>query len=488
MGARSSRLDGIDNDVSWSLFDSAPDAMVVVSTSGDVVFVNQQAAALFGAPSDQLVDRPVDDLLPPEVRGAHRAHRNRYRARPDVRGMGADLQLRAVRVDGSEFHAEISLSPLELGAELFVVAAVRDIGARVASEDHLHRVLRTLDASADGLFIFDADTLQYSHVNEGAVRLVGYAASELVGMTPVHLNPYRGEAEYRELIAELFASPERTVHREARLLRRDGVEVPVEKTYQAAPEARDGSRWIIAVARDISARLAHEEEMRQSQDALRQAEQVLLLVEDRDRIARDLHDTVIQRLFGVGLGLQTTLATADDRTRARLDTAIDEIDTTIRELRTTIFSLQGSRVAPEGLRGRILTVISDAGRASGVEPRLEFEGSIDTLDDRIVEHLVPTLREALSNVAHHAQARSVRVVLSVTDDVVLSVTDDGIGMSREVIGGNGLTNMAHRATELGGTATLTPGPKSGCRFEWRVPLIPVTSSVDTTSPMASTHD
>jgi len=163
------------------------------------------------------------------------------------------------------------------------------------------------------------------------------------------------------------------MQRDAQMLRSDGVEVPVEKTYQAAPPARDGSRWIIAVARDVSARLRHEDELRQSQDTLRQAEQVMALVEDRDRIARDLHDTVIQRLFGVGLGLQTTLATVDDRTRLRLDASIDEIDTTIRELRTTIFALQGSRIAPDGLRGQLLTVTSDAGRASGLEPRLEFQ-------------------------------------------------------------------------------------------------------------------
>ena len=469
----SARSESVGIDESWSLFNSAPDAIVVVSSSGEVVFANTQATDLFAAPINEWLGRSVDEFLPAELRGAHRAHRTRYRARPEVRSMGADLQLRAVRLDGSEFHAEISLSPLQRGGDSFVVAAVRDITDRVATEDHLHRVLLTLDASTDGLFIFDADTLQYSHVNEGAVRLVGYPASQLITMTPVHLNPYGDEATYRDLIAQLFVSPDQAIQRDAVLLRSDGVEVPVEKTYQAAPPARDGSRWIIAVARDISVRLAHEAAMRHSQDAVRQAEQVMLLVEDRDRIARDLHDTVIQRLFGVGLALQTTLATTDDRTRLRLDASIDEIDTTIRELRTTIFSLHGSRIAPEGLRGRILTVASDAGRASGVEPRLEFAGSIDTLDDRIAEHLIPTLREALSNVAHHAHARSVRVVVSVTNEVAMTVTDDGVGITREVIGGNGLDNMASRAAELGGIATLTAGPEGGCQFEWRVPLVPV---------------
>ncbi len=176
------------------------------------------------------------------------------------------------------------------------------------------------------------------------------------------------------------------------------------------------------------------------------------------------------------------------RTRARLDASIDEIDVTIRELRATIFSLQGSRIAPEGLRGRLLTVISDAGRASGMDPRVEFEGSIETLDERISEHLIPTLREALSNVAHHAHTRSVRVVVSVTDVVVLTVTDDGVGVSGEVIGGNGLENLASRAAELGGTATLSPGPDGGCRFKWRVPFVPAISTVHTPAALVASND
>ena len=104
----------------------------------------------------------MEELVPDDVRAVHRAHRTRYQAAPTVRAMGAGLLLRARRGDGSEFPVEISLSPLSMGATAYTVAAVRDVTDRVEAEDHLHRVLHTLDSSDDAVFIFDADSLRYS--------------------------------------------------------------------------------------------------------------------------------------------------------------------------------------------------------------------------------------------------------------------------------------------------------------------------------------
>jgi len=471
VGRRSHLLDGSGDDFAWSLFDAAPDAVLVVAESGEIAFANDQASAMFHCDLDDLVGASVDALVPADVRARHRAHRTRYRVHPEVRSMGGGLQLRAHRPDGSEFDCEISLSPLSLDGATFVVAGVRDVGERVAAEDHLRRVLHTLDASDDGIFLFDADTLVYSHVNSGAVRLVGYEREELERMTPMHLNPYSSEAEYRELIAGLLADPDATAQRQTRLLRKDGTEVPVEKTYRAGPVSRDGSRWIVGLARDITSRLEAEAELVERNAQLQAARQAVLLAEDHDRLARDLHDTVIQRLFAAGLSLQAAAAmSADDRVKARLATTVDDLDATIRELRNAIFALQSPEPGPAGVRGRILDVITEASGAMGIEPRIQFEGAVETIDERIVEHLIATLREALSNVARHAHASSVRVNVTVGDEIELQVIDDGVGIAGEVFGGNGVANMARRAEKLGGRAVLGPnatGP--GCRLEWRVP-------------------
>ncbi len=475
MAGFSDQLDDSDGELAWGLLDAAPDGVLVVNPAGDIVFVNERAVGMFAADgTEQLIGLTVDELLPEQARGAHRAHRTRYRANPEVRAMGAGRTLLARRLDGTEFYTEISLSPLEHDDELLIVADVRDITARVASEDHLHRVLLTLDASDDGVFMFDAETLAYTYVNEGAVRLVAYGRADLFEMTPLHLNPYATESEYHDIVARLLADPDREIRREARLLRKDGVEVPVEKTYRAAPAGRDGSRWIIATARDISARLAAEDELRLHQEALREAEQVVVLADERDRIARDLHDTVIQRLFGTGLGLQSIIAASDGVVRDRLEKAIDDLDDTIRELRSAIFSLQGSaKAGPGGLRGELLAVVNEATTAAGLESRVQFDGPIESLDPAIAAELAPTLREALTNVAKHAQAHTVRIEVTVRDGfAALHVTDDGRGIRGEVFGGHGLTNLRQRAESLGGSLELSVCPEGGSQFCWTVPAEP----------------
>ena len=142
---------------------------------------------------------------------------------------GAGFELRTRRSDWTEFPVEISLSPLRLGDEVFAVAAVRDITERVEAEEQLRRVLRTLDATDDGVFIFDAETLRYSFVNEGAVRLIGYDRDELMTMTPLHLNPYASEVEYRRLVDSLVADDTSAAVRQTTMLRKDGEEIRVEK-------------------------------------------------------------------------------------------------------------------------------------------------------------------------------------------------------------------------------------------------------------------
>jgi PAS domain S-box-containing protein len=471
MGVRSPLLKSYGDDFAWSLLDAAPDATLIVSGTGEIVFVNDHAGDLFGFELADLLGRVIDDLLPDGVRSVHRAHRTRFRAAPTVRAMGAGLDLWAHRGDGSEFPVEISLSPLALGDEVFVVASIRDITERVEADDQLRRVLRTLDASDDAVFIFDAATLRFSFVNDGAVRLVGYRRDELLTMTPLHLNPYTTESEYQRLVASLLTEGSSLVRR-ATILRKDGSEVAVEKTLHSAITGRDGNQSVITLARDVTARLATEAELRQNQDALRDAQQTLAVTEDRERIARDLHDTVIQRLFAEGLGLQAALGGVGDpeRTRARLELAIDGLDQTIRELRTAVFSLQGAASAPGGLRGRLLQVVTDATDGLGFEPRLQFDGSIETIDDCIAEQLLPVLREALSNIARHAHANNVRAAVTVDDDVTLTVADDGVGVPGQVLGGRGLNNLAERARSLGGNLAVDPQPAGGSLLTWSVPV------------------
>ena len=157
--------------------------------------------------------------------------------------------------------------------------------------------------------------------------------------------------------------------------------------------------------------------------------QRLTLASDRERIARDLHDTVIQRLFATGLALQSSLPLVDSvDLRDRLESAITDLDDTIRQVRTTIFSLEPPSTAERGVRARVLEVCADAGRSLGFEPEVRFAGPIDRqVSVGLASELLATLREALTNVARHAGASQAEVELSVDHDLHLRVLDDGAG-------------------------------------------------------------
>lgn len=208
----------------------------------------------------------------------------------------------------------------------------------------------------------------------------------------------------------------------------------------------------------------------------RSEQQRLAVLEDRDRIARDLHDLVIQRLFATGMMLQgASRTTRQPEVGERIERAVQELDATILEVRSTIFALHEGRGEPTGLRGRVLRELGAAAHSLGFEPTLRFDGPVDSVvPDDIGDHVVAALREALSNVARHANATTVRVSLSVDDnDVVLIVTDNGVGMATDSRRRSGLANLEKRATELEGTCEVESAPGGGgTRLVWRAPVRP----------------
>lgn len=200
------------------------------------------------------------------------------------------------------------------------------------------------------------------------------------------------------------------------------------------------------------------------------------VVEDRERIARDLHDTVIQQLYATGMSLTAALRLAEKpEVIDRLKQSIDDLDRTMRSIRSTIFALEAEDRGTSGLRADVLRLVNRSENALGFAPRLSFDGLVDTtVPEGIADHLLATLREALSNVAKHAKANRVDVAVSVSGgDVELCVSDDGVGVSDSPrAAGSGLRNLADRAEALGGAFTVGPGEGGGTIATWRVPLSP----------------
>ncbi len=202
--------------------------------------------------------------------------------------------------------------------------------------------------------------------------------------------------------------------------------------------------------------------------------------EDRDRMARDLHDGVIQRLFAIGLSLQGLAATpGGSAVGPQLGQTIAEIDETIRQIRGTIFELGGSGDG-RGIRARMLALADELRPVVGFDVPVEFNGAVDTwVSTAVADQLLPTLREALTNIGRHAHATRARVRLSVAGRLLhLEVTDNGRGFVEPPApgGGMGLPNMRHRAEALGGTLQVTHPAVGGTTLVWEVPIAPERSA------------
>lgn len=266
----------------------------------------------------------------------------------------------------------------------------------------------------------------------------------------------------------------------------------------------DRTRGVLAIARRAGRVPFEAEDLELARGFSNQASLALELAEaraereratvldERDRIAADLHDHIIQRLFGAGLALHGVAARlGGDPMRDRVVRVIDDLDDTIAQIRTSIFAMrQAGTETPDGLRSRVLSAVTEAASALGHTPALRFSGPIDALtrsdlDSPLVDDLIAVLRESLTNVARHARARRVEVDLSIADRtapageladpataptwLTLQVSDDGAGIG-DSTRRSGLANLDRRARRHGGTMSIEAVRPTGTRLSWSVPV------------------
>ena len=366
--------------------------------------------------------------------------------------------LQSIRSGG---HPQGTLVPGCDRERIVTVAVMRGDLIRPTAEAIATRVL---DSSPDGLIVVETGG-RISYANESMHDMAGAVAS-LVGRYVDELVPDAVRAQHRQLRQTFEADPkQRSMGSglELMLRRLDGDEVPVE--ISLSPFSDETGSYVIAAVRDMT-------ERRQNDRRLAIANEQLALVLERERIGRDLHDVILQKLYGTGLTTQAIAAACDDVIAGRLDAVVGEIDRIIAEVRTIVFTLGGS--GQRGAMGQDLAdIVAQSSRVLGFTPALRIEGPVDSvMSNEAATEMFASMREALGNVARHASATTVDVVIVVEgQSVVMTVTDNGVGppeMSGQPRHGNGLLNLRARAAMLGGTCTLAPGADRGSVLSWSV--------------------
>ncbi len=575
----------------WTMVESSPDGMLLVDQGGRLVLVNGQIERMFGFAREDLIGMSVDVLLPERFRDRHKSHRSRYRAGPEPRAMGTDLNLWARRQDGSEFPVEVSLSPVESDSGPGVVATVRDVTQKFNAETEVHAVLHTVNSARDGVFMFDPDSLRFTYVNQGAVKQLGYSSQQLLSMTPLDIKPEFTEDSFRKVLEPLLSGEQGSVMLTTMHRRSDGDKVPVEIVLEYPEASANGRpRRLVALVRDITERIEAERAREASELAFRTAfegapvgmaivdfgdpvrrpilsvnralcdllgyepEQLLKLgftdlthpddagdsdewalranrgeavrftvekryihadgheiwvwvhaavmdrgpgdstrvlvhvadltearrarrdearlriLEDRARLAEDLHDLIIQRLFAAGMGLQSLQShITDEIAKERLQRTVDELDRAITDMRSAIFRLHSH--AMTGKEGDIEAIVDAVVPSLGFRPELFIVGDPERIPGMVVEQLLPALSEGLTNVARHAQANSVEISIRIGDHLILTIADDGTGVNPDSAHGHGLKNLRSRAERVGGTATLANQETGGALLTWQTGIL-----------------
>ncbi len=485
---------------------SSLDAIVSMTFEGLITSWNPAAESLLGWGDEEARGKHISMLVPEHSSSVLEALLDGAETGQDIGARDTTWRHR----DGREIDVAVSVSPLKdrSGSLRGFSSIARDISERKAAEHELRRLLeeeKRLERQHAASAEIRLALLSGSTVVE-TLTLICRRAAELVD-SPVAAICLKGTEGMRVvsgvgLDEEVVGMPlppglslTEKVIESGQLIefarRRDGSAVQLPESVPDGPtlgvpivtrgrtEAAlilirgTGSEKFGTSARLFAEALASQAALALELEQARRMREEAMLVGDRERIGRDLHDHVIQRLFAAGLGLQGSLVLIESPpARERLSETIDLLDETIREIRNTIFGLSEQRRGERSLRSQVLALAEEARTGLGFQPAVNFDGPVDAgIPGTVTAHVLAVVREALSNVARHAKATSVKVEISLSGgSLLVSVLDDGVGIARTASRTSGLANLEERARLLGGSCQVAPAEGGGTLLEWRVPV------------------
>lgn len=475
--------------------DKAPIGMCLIGLDGRFLRVNEALCRLAGRTEEELLAFTFHDLTHPDDR---EVDLTLYQECLRAQRAGYEIDKRYLRADGEVIAARLSVSLIRdgLGHPLHFVCQIVDLTERARLEEQLEASIRI---ARDLLSAVGEESLQHIAQEAAAIARADRVLALLPTRDPDHLQVAVAVGEDVESLPGTVVSMEGTIIGEVARSGEPRVLDGPQATVAAATEVHfappgglgpsmvipllgeHGPRGALALGRnpgrppfaaaevELARAFAQQAAVALELAHSRRLAQQVELLEDRDRIARDLHDHVIQRLFAAGLTLQAMTGGLDEARADRLTRCIEEIDETIAQIRSAIYGLRtplGPKVSTT--RERILEVLTDVAPLLPAAPVVQFAGPLDVLpSDEVIDDLIAVLRETLTNVARHAHADSVHVTITARTDsreLAVEVMDDGVGL-----GGSerrsGLANLRKRAESRGGTFAVTP-PRPAAAPGW----------------------
>jgi PAS domain S-box-containing protein len=491
-------IEPASDPVRTSVFDLLPDGIVIVDLDGRIAYVNEQLSAMSGYTREELVGREIDELVPDAQRAQHGAHRTSYVAAGlPTRAMGSLLRIRLRTKKNVELPVDVALRPLEIAGRMHVLGAVREATERTRTQGRIEGLLEISQRILHG----DPAGEVLALIARRARELIGADFATIAIPTPdrrelvievadgIAEDKLRGSrmAVDQSLAGAVLLSGESLVVEDAVADPRAAHDIVTAAGFGASivvPLKVAGSAFGTLMVANLQNRgvfaegdirvvelFANQAAVALDYSRVRDELRRLAVVEDRERIGRELHDGVIQSLFAVGMNLQATATIAGPgELQKRLEGAVTELDRAIRDLRNYIFGLRPGLLADRQLSQVIVQLAADMEDKYGITVAVEVDARLAAELSAAAGDIVQLVRESLSNVARHSAAATCRVSLLREDGVaVLVIEDDGSGFDDKMpTRGQGIGNLRDRAGKLGGSLSLTSSA-DGTRVEIRLP-------------------
>lgn len=460
------------------LLDSAMDAIITVDHEQRIVLYNQAAEKIFGWSQAQVMGRSLDMLMPERYRKAHAEHIHMFAALGTTsRRMGDGTVIHGLRQNGEEFPMDASISQLDSTEGKLFTVILRDVTARVRSEQDQSRLaarlVGLLDSAMDGIITVDAQQ-RIMLYNRAAEKIFGWTAAEVMGCSLNMLMPERYRSDHFDYIRR-FATTGVTSRRmgDATVVhgqRRNGEEFPMDASISQL-DTPEGKLFTV-ILRDVTERVRAQEDL-----ATFATEASAIREQEKSRVARELHDELAQSLTALKMdtiwvreNLEADVAVTD----RKLAEMLAMLDSSVAATRRIAADLRPLVLDDLGLMPAVEWLVQNFTQRTGIVCELDADEDLE-LEEPYATAVFRIVQESLVNVGKHSKARRVKVVMDLDGpEMLLSVQDDGVGFSLEAgrkPNSLGLAGLRERARLLRGTISLQSQPGSGTRVEARIPIV-----------------